>query len=221
MDIIESISNISNHKYQNIVSNMFQQGLPYVKSYVQFNNGYVKIPKVEPVVIFKTIFEKFVYHFDNMLTIDNLSEYKNRFFGMISEEVYKSVSRRHNILKKDTFSFIHETEFKIPTNKDVIMLMCSIIKYNVIILEKKMYTKYILDDNYKVLLISNVDNGVIYDNVVEVEMKLRSDHKYENVDFASMKLSDIKEYIKINNIEISKDIKKKEDIINHLSEIKN
>jgi len=225
MDVIEAVSNIDNHKYQNVITNDFKQGSKYIKTNFS-NNNYVKIPrinskeKIKNIVKYTTVFDKIVCNFDNMLNIDNITEYRNRFFDLISDDVYKSVSRRHNILKKDLFAFVHETEFVVPKNNEVIMLLGTIIKCNIIIVYNKNYNKYEISTNDRTLVIDKDNNGKMYDNVLIAEMELITNGLYHNVDFSNMKLTEIKDYIKKNNINIDENIKKKNDIIEYLEKLK-
>lgn len=129
MDIIEKISNISNHKYQKINSNQYEQGNAYIKSCMDINNTYLKIPNISSnnhdtlpksicdIVQFRTVFDKIIFHFENILTIDNLFSYKNRFFDTISDDIYKSVSKRHNMLKKVCFRLFMRTNTRSQTTK--------------------------------------------------------------------------------------------------------
>lgn len=226
MDVIESISQIDNHKYQNVITNDFKQGSKYVKTDFNNKNNYVKIPrinskeKIKNVVRYTTVFDKIVCNFDNMLNIDNITDYRNKFFDLIAEDVYKSVSRRHNILKKDLFAFVHENEYVMPKNNEVIMLLSTIIKCNVIIVLNKSYNKYEIKTNDKTLVIERDGNGKIYDDILIAEMELISNNIHHNVDFTNMKLTEIKDYIKKNNITIDQDIKKKSDIIQYLENLK-
>lgn len=225
MDVIESISQISNHKYQNVITNDFKQGSKYIKSEFNKKNNYVRIPRnnskerIKNVVKYTTVFDKIVCNFDNMLNIDNMTDYRNKFFDLIAEDVYKSVSRRHNILKKDLFAFVHETEYVVPKNNEVIMLLSTIIKCNVIIVLNKSYNKYEFETNDKTLVIERDGNGRIFDDILIAEMELITNGIYHNVDFTNMKLTEIKDYIKKNNITIDQDIKKKSDIIQYLENL--
>lgn len=235
MDIIETISNISNHKYQKINSNQYEQGNPYIKSCMEVKNNYIKIPNISSnnmdtllpknicnIVQFRTVFDKIIFHFDNILTIDNLFDYKNRFFDTISDDIYKSVSKRHNMLKKSMFSFVHESEYKIPDNKDVMLLLSSIINYNIIVIHENVYIKYCTKSDNRTITIDKHTNGKVYDDIASAEMELVHMNKYELLDFNSMKLSELKEYVQKNKIEVDSGIKKKEALIKYLStQIKN
>lgn len=221
--IVDRISSINTHNYQKINSNHYQQGEPYVPSIVQQkDNNYIRIPKVSHnplnMEIYKTIFEKLVIVYENQFDID-MNEYKQKFFNMLSNDVYKSISKRHNVLKKNMFDFIHETEYNIPTNRDVLILFCNILKKNIIVIEKKEY--HIYTSTFDTTLVIDSKNTRFFDGIEFAENQLIQEGYYEHIDFTNIKMTELKSYIEKYNMQIDKSIKKKDEIIEKIKEIKN
>ena len=109
-EIFDRISSINTHNYQKLNSNRYQQGEMYISSIVKRKeNDFIRIPKVShnPLnrEVYKTLFEKLVIVYENQYNID-MNEYKQKFFNSLSNDVYKSVSKRHNVLKNNMFDFI-------------------------------------------------------------------------------------------------------------------
>lgn len=220
--IFDHISSINTHNYQKINFNKYQQGELYVSSIVKENdNDYVKIPKVSYNSLnketYKTIFEKLVIVFENEYDID-MNEYKQKFFNTLSNDIYKSISKRHNVLKNSMFEFIHEKEYKLPINKDVLTLFSNILNKNIIVIEKKDY--YVYGTQFNSTLVIDPKNTRYFDGIELAENTLIEEGYYENIDYLNIKMTELKSYIEKYDIQIDKKIKKKDDIIERIKEIK-
>ena len=194
----------------------------YVSSIVKKNdNDYVKIPKVSYNSLnketYKTIFEKLVIVFENEYDID-MNEYKQKFFNTLSNDIYKSISKRHNVLKNSMFEFIHEKEYKLPINKDVLTLFSNILNKNIIVIEKKDY--YVYGTQFNSTLVIDPKNTRYFDGIELAENTLIEEGYYENIDYLNIKMTELKSYIEKYDIQIDKKIKKKDDIIERIKEIK-
>ena len=221
--IFDRISSINSHNYQKINANKYQQGEMYISSIVKRKeNDYIRIPKVShnPLnkEIYKTLFEKLVSVYENQYNID-MNEYKQKFFNSLSNDVYKSISKRHNVLKNNMFDFIYDTEYKIPTNKDVLTLFSNILKKNIIVIEKKEY--FIFGLTFDTTLVIDPKHTRFFDGIEFAENQLIQEGYYEHIDFNNIKMTELKNYIDKYNIQIDKTIKKKDELIEKIKEIKN
>lgn len=221
--IFDRISSINTHNYQKINSNKYQQGELYVSSIVKRkDNDYVRIPKVSynPLnkEIYKTVFEKLVIVYENEYNID-MNEYKQKFFNMLSNDVYKSISKRHNVLKNSMFEFIHEREYKLPTNKDVLRLFSNILKKNIIVIAQRDYHVY--GTQFDNTLVIDPKNTRLFAGIEFAENKLIEEGYYEHIDYTNIKMTELKSYIDKYNIQIDKNVKKKDELIEKIKQIKN
>lgn len=151
MDIVPIVNNIKScHNFQKLFPNHYEQGNVYDKccQYQFENNNYVRFVKPNhrstgrvscPKPLRPThnpptsLFEKLVYIHESGV-IMNFVEYKNVFYNSLSNEIYKSVSKRHQLLKKDMYTFVHDIDFVLPTNKDVLLMMSQILAANIVVL---------------------------------------------------------------------------------------
>ena len=221
--IFDRISSINTHNYQKINSNKYQQGEMYISSIVKRKeNDYIRIPKVSQGFFnketYKTLFEKLVIVYENQYNID-MNEYKQKFFDSLSNDVYKSISKRHNVLKNNMFDFIFDTEYHIPMNKDVLTLFSNILKKNIIVIEKKEYV--IFGSTFDTTLVIDPKNTRVFDGIEFAENQLIQEGYYEHIDFNNIKMTELKNYIEKYNIQIDKTIKKKDELIEKIKEIKN
>lgn len=219
-ETINKISNISGHRFQKVNTNKYEQGNIYdICKESDVKNNYVKIPRVSNISLLeegcKTIFEKIFFVYENGRVIDN--KYKEIFFNTISDNVYKSISKRHNMLKKSMFTFIYDSDYTLPDSKDVIMLLSDILKMNILITFGKTYHKY-SEEFDRTLILRKDKNTVIKESLLEADMELVSEGYYRDADLDNMKMIEIKEYVKQYNIVIPITVKKKQDIINIIKE---
>ena len=168
--------------------------------------------------IYKTLFEKLVIVYENQYNID-MNEYKQSFFNSLSNDVYKSISKRRNVLKNNMFDFIYDTEYNIPTNKDVLVLFSNILKRNIIAIDKKDY--YIYGSSFDTTLVIDPNNTRFFDGIEFAENQLIQEGYYESIDFNNIKMTELKNYIDKYNIHIDKTMKKKDDLIEKIKRIKN
>ena len=224
MEVLKRVSSITCHKYQKLNTNGYEQGNPYIMNAnnISSKNTFVKIIKHSKTPVkedtYKTIFEKlvFIYEAGNMMDV---REYKAKFFSSISDEIYKSVSKRHNVLKKEFFEFVNDTEFRIPKNKDIFILMSNILRNNIIILNEKDYHK-IIDASFEKTIVISKSITRVFETLNEAEMKVIDEGYYEYVDLDAMKMTELKEYTQKYNLIIGSDVKKKADLIAKIRELK-
>lgn len=219
----DRISSINTHNYQKINSNKYQQGEMYVSSIVKRkDNNYVRVPKLSHnpsnTDKHKTLFEKLVMVYENGYNID-MNEYKQKFFNSLSNDVYKSISKRHNVLKNSMYDFIYETEYKLPTNKDVLTMFSNILKKNIIVVYKKEYHMY--GTKFDSLLVIDSKNTRLFDTIELAENQLIQEGYYEYIDYTNIKMTELKSYIEKYSMKIDKNVKKKDELIDKIKEIKN
>jgi hypothetical protein len=220
MNAIKDIGVHSTHKFQKIMSNKYVQGEPYVTKELKITNKYINIPKISSVSNFQnktSIFDKLAFFSENGIIMD-LPLYKDKFVKSISDEIYKSVSKRHGVLKKDMFAFVYDTEFIRPINKDVITLFSNIFKKNIILIFNKDFHTYTSD--YDTTMVIGVDTIYIEDSFECALFNLQTKGLFQYHDLNNMKITELKEYAKTYNIDIT-NAKKKCDIIKLLQDIKN
>ncbi|QOI90175.1 hypothetical protein QKU58_gp156 [Pyramimonas orientalis virus] len=221
MDSIKRIATVTAHRYQTIHCNHFEQGNPYdVYDSKNEKNTFVRIPKVSqnPLreEIYKTLFEKLVFIYENGNMMD-IQQYKNKFFNSVSDEMYKSVSKRHNVLKKDMYAFINETEYIVPKNKDVLVLLSNILQNNIFVVVGNQFHK--ISDKFERTIVVTSKTTTIFGSVTAAEMTIVGDGLYESVDLDGMKVVEIKEYAKRYNLQLDETVKKKVDMIGKLKEL--
>lgn len=225
MDTLKLVSSITSHRYQKLNTNGYEQGNPYIIN--KINNGsknnFVRIPKVSKnpfskEELYKTVFEKLVFIYENGNMLD-IREYKSKFFSSISDEIYKSVSKRHNVLKKDFFEFVNNTDYILPTNKDILIMMSNILKNNIFVLNDKDYHK-IYNETFDKTIVVSKSTTRVFDTLNEAEMKVIDEGYYEYVDLDGMKMTELKEYVQRYNLVIGSDVKKKADLIIKIREVK-
>ena len=223
--VLDKIEAINYHTFQKLQKNGYEQGSK-LEDTTKTNkeNKYVFVPKAcckqeqKPISIdiMKTVFEKIVYICENGEEAD--VKYKERFYRSFSDEIYKSVSKRFNILKKNMLEFIYEKDYVLPKQKEIIFLLCSVLKTNIIITIGKEYYKY--HEQFEKTILVNEKESSVYSSCEHCEMDLACKGYYENVDFNKMRLLDIKMYIEKYKIQIPETLKKKEEIIRRIKDIR-
>lgn len=219
--ILDRIEGINFHKFQKQQINIYEQGNKLDRKTNNDDNRYVSVPKIMNLHVkknneMKTVFEKIVYIYENGEQAD--VKYKEKFYRSLSDEVYKSVSKRYNILKKNMMEFIYETEYALPIQKEIVVLLCNILKSNIVITLGNEYYKYV--EGFEKTILIDERKSCVYDTQDLCEMDLASKGYYENVDLSKMKLFDIKRYIEKYKMVMPDNIKKKEDLIVKIKEIR-
>jgi rhodanese-related sulfurtransferase len=201
--------------------NGYEQGNPYIID-TRSDNHFVRIPKVSKMPVleetYKTVFEKLVFIYENGNMID-IREYKQKFFNSISDDIYKSLSKRHNVLKKDFFEFVNETTFVLPKNKDILVLLSNILKNNIIILNDYDFHK-VCDESFDKTIVISSKKTLVFNTLQEAEMSVVGDGYFEYVDVDGMKLTELKDYIQRYKLNIGDGVKKKADLISKIKELK-
>ena len=233
MDIISIFENkASLHKFQKIIPNSYEQGNEYMISKNNFNNVYIRVPKTISakrsnnlqLQSLNTIFEKILFIYENGVVLD-FEKYKNLFYNSLSEDVFKSVSKRHQLLKKDMFAFVYDREIKLPSNKDVLKLLSNILNVNIVLcVNKKEYLVNEVKNVNKSILVCIEDINLeekTYDSLERCvyDLNFKGFKEYRN--YKELKLPELKEYALLYNINIQS-LKKKADILEAIEkEIKN
>ena len=233
MDIISIFENkASLHKFQKIIPNSYEQGNEYMISKNHFNNAYIRVPKtisakrVNTLQLqsLNTLFEKILFIYENGVVLD-FEKYKNLFYNSLSDDVFKSVSKRHQLLKKDMFAFVYDREIKLPSNKDVLKLLSNILNVNIVLcVNKKEYLINEVKNVNKSILVCIEDINLeekTYDSLERCVYDLNFKELKEYRNYKELKLPELKEYALLYNINIQS-LKKKGDILEAIEkEIKN
>ncbi len=189
MDALKRVSAITTHRYQKLNVNGYEQGNPYIVQHVSKHN-FVKIPKFSKTTskeeVYKTVFEKLVFIYENGNMLD-VREYKQKFFNSISDEMYKSVTKRHNILKKDMFEFVNASEFVLPKNNDILVLLSNILRNNIIVLKDNDFHR-ISDETFDKTIVVSVKTTRVFDTLNEALMKVIDEGYFEYIDLDAMKM---------------------------------
>lgn len=226
--VIDKIATINFHKFQKLNSNGYEQNGNKFNSCIENKkqNSFVTIPRTRSSVssqydnydAMTSVLEKVVFLCENGERAD--VAYKERFFESISDEVYKSVTKRYHMLKKNMFEFIYETKYALPAQKEIIFLLCNILKTNLIITMGNEYYKYVDDAHEKTILINDRKSRV-YDSCEMCEIELSAKGYYEHLDLDKLKVSELKEYAKRYGMDLSEvGGKKKDDLIAKIKECK-
>ena len=93
------------------------------------------------------------------------------------------------------------------------------MKKNIIVIEKKEY--YIFGLTFDTTLVIDPKNTRFFDGIEFAENQLIQEGYYEHIDFNNIKMTELKNYIDKYNIQIDKTIKKKDELIEKIKEIKN
>lgn len=226
--LINRIQQIDKHNYQKIMSNDFQQGCKYepLMTNQTKSNKYVRAVNVslnkheveKEVYICKTLFEKLVSVFENIYLLD-MTEYRGSFFNSISMEMYKSVSKRCNVLKQHMFDFIYETTYKLPPSKDVLVLFSNILKKNIIVVYEKDFYVYNAVFEATITITSSTTN--VHDCMDSALYELTNRGYYEYIDLNTAKVGELREYIKRYNLNVEESVKKRSALIERIRENKN
>ena len=233
ISIIEEI--ISKHNYQKIIPNNYEQGNNYVGQvsdnipnnrfipYTRNNYTTINREKKKPyettnnTLALKSVFEKILFLYENGAILD-FDQYKIHFYNSLSDDVFKSISKRHQVLKKDVYTFVNDNEFGYPKNKDVLKLFSTILNVNIVIcINEKQYISHKNDNHDKTILILNSDKSKfleerIYSTYEEMlhDILLHKYTEYKNI--ADMKVHELREYVKDLDINITA-CKTKKDIV--------
>lgn len=231
MDIVQIVSNIKDHKIQKLLTNSFEQGNPYVQhsSLMSVTNKFIEIPdtKCAPSsaassdAAFQSapsIFDKVAMMMENGVILDKLT-YKNAFYNQITNDIYRSVSKRHVALKKDLFEFVFDDTYKLPANKDVVRLLQRVINMNVVICASDRWFGTYMNEGAEAGLTVVVREAssfaTPYDSFSAAKEALVREGLREKRDFASMKVSELQAYAQEYHIDVS-GLRKKQDIIEKL-----
>ena len=212
------ISTITNHDYQKIASNMFEQGNEYIINKVNTKNVYIQ-PKKCSTMKPNTIFEKLVEISEKNNTIDFM-QYRKTFLDTLSIDFLKTISKRVCVLKKDLHEFVFDTSYKIPENKNVMHIFCNILNKNIIVVYHNNFELYKNKNTVDETIVLYNNYYREYNNVNMAKYRLIEEQKYEIVNFDNLKVNELKEYAQIHNIDIS-EYKKKKDIVAVLKKIVN
>lgn len=233
MDIISIFEKkVLVHKFQKIIPNIYEQGHDYkICQEKQSKNTFIRVPKNITTIkndntlqSSKSVFEKIAFIYENGIILD-FEKYKNIFYNSLSNEVFKSISKRHQLLKKDMYTFVYDREINLPNNKDIFKLLSSVLNINLVFcISDKEYHFYKTENNYKTILICIKDISIEekkYDTLENCIYDLNNKGLKEYKNYKELKLPELKEYAIFHNINI-KTIKKKADIIELIEkEIKN
>ena len=217
---MEVISNITNHDFQMIKSNKFEQGNSYLVHAKSNKNKFFSIPtnmKKDVGISVQTLYAQLVPIIENKYIVD-LDDYTLNFKKLINNEILKTITNRYNVLKKDLFSFIDEKTYKIPSNPDVMKMFCTLCKCNFIVIsvEKKNTFHMFTANDYAKTYVLSQNSQTIFDTLEEGVYSMREKGLYEVVNFEKMKLSELMEYAHKSNINL-KGFKKKQDVLNEIS----
>lgn len=233
MDIIPIFDNkISIHKFQKIIPNNYEQGHEYSISKTVSKNAFIRVPK--SVILKKnntlqlkslnSIFEKITFIYESGVVLD-FEKYKNLFYSSLSDDVFKSISKRHQLLKKDLYTFVYDREILFPSNKDIFKLLSNVLNINLVLcINDKEYLSYRIEKSNKTILIClkniNIEEKKydLFENCI-YDLNYKGLKEYRN--YKDLKLPELKEYALFHNIDI-KLFKKKAEIIELIEkEIKN
>ena len=231
ISVIDKIATINFHKFQKLNPNGYEQndnpaGCIGGGGSSKKQNAFVTIPRTrssgasqeDSDDVMTSVFEKVVFVCENGERAD--VAYKERFFRSISDEVYKSVTKRYHVLKKHMFEFIYETKYALPAQKEIIFLLCNILKTNLIITVGNEYYKYAEDAHEKTILINNRKSQV-YDSCEMCEIELSAKDYYEHLDLDKLKVTELKEYAKRCGMDLSEvGCKKKEELVANIKKYK-
>ena len=190
---------------------------------VPVGNGSRNVPlqsngsrNVNKFLIQKTLFEKISFVHERGRILD-FSEYKNIFHNSLSDDVYRSVSKRHQCLKRDFYAFIHETEFVLPKNKEVLRLFSNVLNTNLMVcLNKKMYVNY-SNPKWDNTIVASVDDSVLYKCELEATMELAEKGMCEHTEYKDMKITELKVYAEKLGVDIKS--KKKAELLELIADI--
>lgn len=223
--VIDRIAVIDFHKFQRLNTNAYEQGSGDLDVSRNKQNSFVSIPRTKPPTrsreneedVMTSVFEKIVYVYENGECAD--VAYKKRFFESISDEVYKSVTKRYHMLKRNMFEFVYETKYALPAQKDIIFLLCNILKTNMFITMGNEYYKY--TDTYDKTILIHDRKSRVFDSCDLCEMELSSKGYYEYLDLDKLKLGELKAYAQRYGMDLSEvGGKKKEDLVAKIKEYK-
>lgn len=237
ISIIEGI--VSKHNYQKVNPNKYEQGNKYVGQVSDniFDNRFIPYTRngsttvkreknrhfetTKNTLILKSIFEKMLFLYENGVILD-FNQYKNHFYNSLSDDVFKSISKRHQVLKKDVYTFVNDNEFCLPKNKDVLKLFSTIMNVNIVIcINEKQYIAYKINNYDKTILVLNNEKckfleDKIYTTYEEMlhDLLIHKFTEYKNI--ADMKVNELREYVKELDINIT-GCKTKKDIIESIT----
>ena len=98
-------------------------------------------------------------------------------------------------------------------------MFSNILKKNIIVIEKKEY--FVYGSSFDTTLVIDPKSTRIFDGIEFAENQLIEEGNYEHIDFNNIKMTELKNYIDKYNIQIDKTIKKKDELIEKIKEIKN
>lgn len=231
-------SQVFNHKFQRLTPNKYEQGNDYVVSKNKCNNNrFINVPRNaigrdasrnvpqrgsisdgsrNKFLNQTTLFEKISFVHERGRILD-FAEYKNIFHNSISDDVYRSVSKRHQCLKRDFYAFIHETEFVVPTNKEILRLFSNVLNTNLMVcLNQKMYLNY-SNPKWDNTIVVSIDDSALYKSELEATMKLTEKGLCEHVEYKDMKITELKAYAEKLGIDIKN--KKKAELLELIADI--
>ena len=224
MDIISIFENkVSLHKFQKIIPNNYEQGNEYKISEKKSKNSFIKVPKIViskrsntlQIKSLNSIFEKITFIYENGVILD-FEKYKNLFYNSLSDNVFKSISKRHQLLKKDMYTFVYDRELNLPNNKDILKLVSIVLNINIVIcLNEKEYSLHKVENVNKTILIcmKNIDiEEKVYDLFEKCIYDLNFKGLKEYRNYKELKLPELKEYAMFHDIDI-RSLKKKAEII--------
>ena len=234
MDIVSIFENkVSVHKFQKIIPNNYEQGHEYkVLKENQSRNSFIKVPKnitmkknnTLQLQSLNSVFEKIALIYENGVVLD-FDKYKNLFYNSLSNDVFKSISKRHQLLKKEMYTFVFDREIQLPSNKEIFKLLSNVLSINLVFcINDKEYLFYKTENVNKTILICMKNISIeekkydLFENCI-YDLNYKGLKEYRN--YKELKLPELKEYAQFYNIDI-KSIKKKADIIELIEkEIKN
>lgn len=216
---MEIISNIDNHEFQVIKSNIFEQGNDYLVYEKPSKNKFFSIPtilKKDVGFSIPSLYAQLVPIIENKYIVD-LDEYTLNFKKIINNEILKKVTNRYNVLKRDLFSFIDEKKYVIPSNNDVMKLFCTLCKCNFIVISanKNTFQVFSMNEYNKTYVLSQKSQNM-FDTLELGRSSLREKKLYEVQNFEKMKLSELMHYANKSNIDL-KGFKKKQDVLNEIT----
>lgn len=209
--MMDSIATITHHSFNKLSESQYQQGNEYVTYDSSEKNYFIKIPNTrnpkrndpKPLDIqeSKSLFDSFVFIIENHIPLD-MKTYIENFKHNLSDVVLKEISKRHRVLKTSIFDFVDTRVFALPENKDVLTFFSRLIESNIVVCHEQYFRQVIHPscDSGPSYLVSSTQIKKFDSHCKAVNYAISTLNCLEACDYKSMKISDLKEYLKKYNI---------------------
>ena len=170
---------------------------------------------------FVSLFELLVYEMEKNFILDKEC-YKTDFKKQLTDESLKEICKQHKVLRRDLHTFIEETTFNIPSNDNVILYFCNLLKTHIYIVKDTMYSKYTcFDETVNQVAVIKDARMKHYSSVDQAEIALISDNCIDSCVFDSKtKFNVIKDYVLKHKIMIPLvDCKNRTTLVNYLKKL--